>query len=85
MRFDDVELGIPGTHAVFAFPGLGLAGLLAFQATGDVFEPEERLSLNNSCGTRDVYRLPQAIVCRDCACLLVCYPTLASKKRAPRF
>jgi len=56
-------------HAVFAFPGLGLAGLLAFQATGDVFEPEERLSLNNSCGARDVCRLPQAIFCRDLAWL----------------
>ena len=40
-------------------PGLGLAGLLALSSTGDVLELEDRLSLNNSCGAREVYRLPQ--------------------------
>ena len=57
---------------------LGLAGLLASKPTGDVFELEDRLSLNNSCGTRDVCRLPQAMLLpRRWLCPLVCYWTLA--------
>jgi len=48
------------TDAVFAFPlQVWLwVGLLASKPTGDVREAEERLSLDNSCGS-DVYRLPQ--------------------------
>ena len=46
----------------FAFPSPVWSGRAArVEPTGAVLEAEERLSLNNSCGTRDVYRLPQAI------------------------
>ena len=58
--FDDVELTIPRhtrRDAVFCNP-LGLAGLLASKPTGEVLEPEDGLSLNDSFDTRDVCKLP---------------------------
>ena len=60
-----------------------LAGL-ASKPTGDVLEAEDGLSLNNSCGTRDVCRLPQAIFLpRPCFWLASVLQDASCKKRAP--